>query len=103
MPIQNCVGNGFAVRVYTLRFKATDAMPLVVRMDDKDGAEVYVSHLEPIDDLCGTNIELVACGEYHSCVVTLSGDLYTWGDGIHNSSLLGYGSEASHWILLKKK
>ncbi|XP_034689186.1 PH, RCC1 and FYVE domains-containing protein 1-like isoform X2 [Vitis riparia] len=62
------------------------------------GVEVDVSHPKLIDALCGMNIELVACGEYHSCAVTLSGDLYTWGDGTHNSGLLGHGSEASHWI-----
>ncbi|RVW37618.1 PH, RCC1 and FYVE domains-containing protein 1 [Vitis vinifera] len=28
-------------------------------------------------------------------------DLYTWEDGTHNSGLLRYGSEASHWILKK--
>ncbi|KAL0385760.1 UNVERIFIED_CONTAM: PH, RCC1 and FYVE domains-containing protein 1 [Sesamum radiatum] len=39
-----------------------------------------------------------ACGEYHTCAVTLSGDLYTWGDGSLNCGLLGHGSEASHWI-----
>ncbi|KAG8654096.1 hypothetical protein MANES_05G099900v8 [Manihot esculenta] len=51
-----------------------------------------------IDTLAGMNIELVACGEYHTCAVTLSGDLYTWGDGDYNCGLLGHGSEASQWI-----
>lgn len=62
------------------------------------GVEVDVSQPKLIDTLSGTNIELVACGEYHTCAVTLSGDLYTWGDGTHSSSLLGHGSEISHWI-----
>lgn len=62
------------------------------------GVEVDVSHPKVIDTLSGANIELVACGEYHSCAVTFSGDLYTWGDGIHNSGLLGHGNEVSHWI-----
>ncbi|TKY58823.1 E3 ubiquitin-protein ligase HERC1 [Spatholobus suberectus] len=44
------------------------------------------------------NIELVACGEYHTCAVTYSGDLYTWGDGTHNSGMLGHGNEVSCWI-----
>ncbi|KAF8378430.1 hypothetical protein HHK36_029769 [Tetracentron sinense] len=62
------------------------------------GVDADVSHPKLIDTLSGMNIELVACGEYHTCAVTLSGDLYTWGDGTHNSGLLGHGSEASHWI-----
>ncbi|KAK9277182.1 hypothetical protein L1049_006721 [Liquidambar formosana] len=62
------------------------------------GIETDVSHPKLIDTLSGMNIELVACGEYHTCAVTLSGDLYSWGDGSHNFGLLGHGSEASHWI-----
>lgn len=62
------------------------------------GVEVDVFHPKLIDTLSGMNIELVACGEYHTCAVTYSGDLYTWGDGIHNSGLLGHGNDVSHWI-----
>lgn len=43
-------------------------------------------------------IELVACGEYHTCAVTLSGDLYTWGDGTYDFGRLGHGNEGSHWV-----
>ncbi|KAF7154171.1 hypothetical protein RHSIM_Rhsim01G0194500 [Rhododendron simsii] len=49
-----------------------------------------------IDALTHTNIELVACGEYHTCAVTLAGDLYTWGDG--HFGILGHGNEVSHWV-----
>ena len=62
------------------------------------GVEVDVSQPKLIEVLSGSNIELVACGEYHTCAVTFSGDLYTWGDGSQNSGLLGHGSEVSHWI-----
>ncbi|XP_057750594.1 PH, RCC1 and FYVE domains-containing protein 1-like isoform X1 [Arachis stenosperma] len=62
------------------------------------GVEVDVLHPKPIETLSGINIELVACGEYHSCAVTYSGDLYTWGDGTHNSGLLGHENNVSHWI-----
>lgn len=62
------------------------------------GVEVDVSHPKLIETLSGMNVELVACGEYHTCAVTRSGDLYTWGDGTHNFGLLGHGSEVSHWI-----
>lgn len=62
------------------------------------GVEMDVFHPKQIDTLSGANIELVACGEYHTCAVTYSGDLYTWGDGTHNSGMLGHGNEVSHWI-----
>ncbi|XP_043691587.1 PH, RCC1 and FYVE domains-containing protein 1-like isoform X2 [Telopea speciosissima] len=57
-----------------------------------------VSHPKLIDALSNTNIELVACGEHHTCAVTLSGDLYTWGAGTYNSGLLGHGNVVSHWV-----
>ncbi|KAL0421124.1 UNVERIFIED_CONTAM: PH, RCC1 and FYVE domains-containing protein 1 [Sesamum latifolium] len=62
------------------------------------GIEADISHPKLIENLSGKNIDIVACGEYHTCAVTLSGDLYTWGDGSLNCGLLGHGSEASHWI-----
>ncbi|XP_009598715.1 PH, RCC1 and FYVE domains-containing protein 1-like [Nicotiana tomentosiformis] len=62
------------------------------------GAETDVSHPKLINNLRAMNVEVIACGEYHSCAVTSSGDLYTWGDGAKSSGLLGHRSEASHWI-----
>ncbi|KAJ4786275.1 Regulator of chromosome condensation (RCC1) family with FYVE zinc finger domain-containing protein [Rhynchospora pubera] len=62
------------------------------------GVDADVAQPKLIDSLVGTNIELVACGEYHTCAVTLSGDLYTWGDGSFNYGLLGHGNKVSHWV-----
>ncbi|KAE8691656.1 hypothetical protein F3Y22_tig00110885pilonHSYRG00023 [Hibiscus syriacus] len=62
------------------------------------GVDSDVLHPKLIDALSNTNIELVACGEHHTCAVTLSGDLYTWGDGTCNFGLLGHGNEVSHWV-----
>ncbi|KAF4371973.1 hypothetical protein CsatB_028667 [Cannabis sativa] len=62
------------------------------------GVDSDVFYPKLIDALSNTNIELVACGEYHTCAVTLSGDLYTWGDGTYNFGLLGHGNEVSHWM-----
>jgi alpha-tubulin suppressor-like RCC1 family protein len=62
------------------------------------GVDADVAQPKLIDSLVGTNIELVACGEYHTCAVTLSGDLYTWGDGSFNYGLLGHGNEVCHWV-----
>ncbi|KAJ0241679.1 Regulator of chromosome condensation [Hirschfeldia incana] len=57
----------------------------------------YVPQPKLIDEFDGSSVELADCGEFHTCAVTSSGDLYTWGDGAHNAGLLGLGSEASHW------
>ncbi|KAJ0083255.1 hypothetical protein Patl1_29396 [Pistacia atlantica] len=57
------------------------------------GVDCDVLHPKLVDSLSNMNIELVACGEYHTCAVTLSGDLYTWGDGTYNYGLLGHGNE----------
>ncbi|XP_011024954.1 PREDICTED: uncharacterized protein LOC105125966 isoform X2 [Populus euphratica] len=62
------------------------------------GVDSDVLHPQLIEFLNNTNIEFVACGEYHTCAVTLSGDLYTWGDGTYNFGLLGHGNEVSHWV-----
>ncbi|CAN0905508.1 PH, RCC1 and FYVE domains-containing protein 1 [Linum grandiflorum] len=62
------------------------------------GVDADVMHPKLLDALSNANIELVACGEYHSCAVTLSGDLYTWGDGTYNFGLLGHGNVVSHWV-----
>lgn len=60
------------------------------------GVDSDVLQPKLIDALNSMNIELVACGEHHTCAVTLSGDLYTWGDG--HFGLLGHGNEVSHWV-----
>ncbi|KAJ8423933.1 hypothetical protein Cgig2_032947 [Carnegiea gigantea] len=62
------------------------------------GVDADVSHPKLIDTLSNTNIELVACGEHHTCAVTLSGELYTWGNGSFNFGLLGHGNDVSHWV-----
>lgn len=51
-----------------------------------------------VDFLAVNGVDFVACGEYHTCAVSQSGDLFTWGDGAHNAGLLGHGNDASHWI-----
>lgn len=62
------------------------------------GIEKDFGRPQLVEYLTVTNIEFVACGEYHTSAVSTSGDLYTWGDGIHNAGLLGHGSDVSHWI-----
>ncbi|KAH9620066.1 hypothetical protein KSS87_009685 [Heliosperma pusillum] len=62
------------------------------------GVDFDVSHPKLLDALKNTNIETVACGENHSCAVSLSGDLYIWGGKKYNFSLPGQGDEMGHWI-----
>lgn len=61
------------------------------------GVDSDVAHPKLIEGLKNVNVELVACGEYHSCAVTLSGDLYTWGGNSSNFGVLGHGNESSQW------
>ncbi|XP_016433671.2 PH, RCC1 and FYVE domains-containing protein 1 [Nicotiana tabacum] len=51
-----------------------------------------------VESLSFCSIDFVACGEFHTCAVTMAGELYTWGDGTHNAGLLGNGTDVSHWI-----
>ncbi|GMY29387.1 PH, RCC1 and FYVE domains-containing protein 1 [Fagus crenata] len=51
-----------------------------------------------VESLTASSVDFVACGEFHTCAVTMYGELYTWGDGTHNAGLLGHGTDVSHWI-----
>ncbi|XP_076898933.1 PH, RCC1 and FYVE domains-containing protein 1-like [Bidens hawaiensis] len=51
-----------------------------------------------VESLSACNVDFVACGEFHTCAVTMAGELYTWGDGTHNAGLLGNGKNVSHWV-----
>ncbi|KAL5229142.1 hypothetical protein ABZP36_017407 [Zizania latifolia] len=55
-------------------------------------------HPRLVELLAVCNVDIVACGEFHTCAVTAAGELYTWGDGTHNVGLLGHGTDVSHWI-----
>ncbi|KAK1322667.1 Ultraviolet-B receptor UVR8 [Acorus calamus] len=60
------------------------------------GADVTQPHIVETLALC--NVHSVSCGEFHTCAITVAGELYTWGDGTHNAGLLGHGTDVSHWI-----
>ena len=51
-----------------------------------------------VEALASSTVDFVACGEFHTCAVTMAGEIYTWGDGTHNAGLLGHGTDVSHWI-----
>ncbi|KAE9589092.1 hypothetical protein Lal_00000452 [Lupinus albus] len=60
------------------------------------GQNVIQPHL--VEALASSTVNSVSCGEFHTCAVTMDGELYTWGDGTHNVGLLGHGTDVSHWI-----
>lgn len=62
------------------------------------GIHIDFSRPHLVEYFAVTNVDSVACGEYHTCSVSSSGDLYSWGDGTYNAGLLGHGSNVSHWI-----
>ncbi|KAI3703313.1 hypothetical protein L1987_73278 [Smallanthus sonchifolius] len=62
------------------------------------GTDQNVTRPRLVEFLSVNNVDYVACGEYHTCAVSSTGDLYTWGDGTHNAGLLGHGTDVSHWI-----
>ncbi|XP_020197183.1 PH, RCC1 and FYVE domains-containing protein 1 [Aegilops tauschii subsp. strangulata] len=66
------------------------------RLGHGAGTSIFQPRL--LESLSTCNVEIMACGEFHTCAVTATGDLYTWGDGTHNAGLLGHGSTVSHWI-----
>ncbi|XP_059623288.1 PH, RCC1 and FYVE domains-containing protein 1 [Cornus florida] len=50
-----------------------------------------------VDSLTGAHVKSVACGEYQTCAVTLSGELYTWGDSSGSDLNSGYRNR-NQWI-----
>ncbi|XP_014496784.1 PH, RCC1 and FYVE domains-containing protein 1-like [Vigna radiata var. radiata] len=60
---------------------------------DKDFSRPHL-----VEFLAVTNMDFVACGENHTCAVSTSDDLFSWGDGTYNVGLLGHGTDVSHWI-----
>ncbi|CAL1362119.1 unnamed protein product [Linum trigynum] len=71
------------------------------------GIDHNVSHPKLLDGIKHVNIELVACGEYHSCAVSVAGDLYHWGNSgcstLNHKNGCGAGAEASQWVPRKLK
>ncbi|XP_019452767.1 PREDICTED: uncharacterized protein LOC109354608 isoform X2 [Lupinus angustifolius] len=62
------------------------------------GVEKNVIQPHLVEALASSTVDSVSCGEFHTCAVTMAGELYTWGDGTHNAGLLGHGTDVSHWI-----
>ncbi|KAJ4805835.1 Regulator of chromosome condensation (RCC1) family protein [Rhynchospora pubera] len=62
------------------------------------GYELSVSRPKPVEVFSSCNMELVACGEFHTCAINVQGELFTWGDVVHKAGVLGHGSEVGHLL-----
>ncbi|KAE9618205.1 putative chromatin regulator PHD family [Lupinus albus] len=62
------------------------------------GSDKDFGHPHLVEFLAVTNVDFVSCGENHTCAVSTSDDVFSWGDGTYNVGLLGHGTEVSHWI-----
>ncbi|KAI4307707.1 hypothetical protein L6164_030865 [Bauhinia variegata] len=63
--------------------------------------DVDINSPKIVESLNGNHIKSVACGEYHTCALTDSGEVYTWGD---DGSGADFGSKRTHrsqWIPYK--
>lgn len=53
--------------------------------------DIDISFPKIVDSLNGIHIKYAACGEYHTCALTDSGEVYAWGDD-------GAGKFINQWI-----
>ncbi|KAF7831165.1 PH, RCC1 and FYVE domains-containing protein 1 isoform X1 [Senna tora] len=60
--------------------------------------DIDVNSPKMIDSLNGIHIKYTACGEYHTCALTDSGEVYAWGDDCCGANLAGEGKFISQWI-----
>lgn len=57
-----------------------------------------VSYPKVVESLTDVQVESIACGEYQTCALTLSGELYTWGESCQSVGPLGDGENKSWWL-----
>ncbi|KAK3218644.1 hypothetical protein Dsin_012614 [Dipteronia sinensis] len=60
-----------------------------------------VSYPKLVESLNWVLVQSVSCGEFQTCALTKSGELYTWGDNNHGVDLVG-GMESRSWWLPHK-
>ncbi|CAL5202789.1 unnamed protein product [Lathyrus oleraceus] len=54
-----------------------------------------------VDSLNDIRVKNVACGEYHTCALTDSGEVYAWGNDVSCSGLVDEGRIRSQWLTHK--
>nr|CAB3478039.1 unnamed protein product [Digitaria exilis] len=62
------------------------------------GTAADISRPKLVESISVTIIDFISCGEFHTCAISASGDLFNWGDGSYHAGLLGYDTGASHCL-----
>ncbi|CAN6239576.1 unnamed protein product [Urochloa humidicola] len=57
-----------------------------------------VSHPKIIDSISSIPVKAIAFGAKHTCAVSVSGELYEWGEGIHSLGLWNDQYRRSQWF-----
>ncbi|KAL1365428.1 hypothetical protein HN51_013456 [Arachis hypogaea] len=60
--------------------------------------DIDTSSPKIVDSLNGVHIKQVTCGEYHTCALTDSGEVYAWGNDVCCSDLVNEGRIKNQWI-----
>jgi len=62
------------------------------------GTDADISRPKLVESISVTIVDFISCGEFHTCAISASGDLFNWGDGSYHAGLLGYDTGVSHWL-----
>ncbi|XP_057500822.1 PH, RCC1 and FYVE domains-containing protein 1-like [Actinidia eriantha] len=60
--------------------------------------DMDVTHPKIVDSLSGVHVKSVVCGEYQTCALTFSGEIYTWGDNCYGIDVVGEDGNRSQWL-----
>ncbi|XP_058179694.1 PH, RCC1 and FYVE domains-containing protein 1 [Rhododendron vialii] len=60
--------------------------------------DMDVTRPKIVESLSAVRIKSVVCGEYQTCALTFSGEVYTWGDNCYGSDLGGEDNNRSQWL-----
>ncbi|XP_042518838.1 PH, RCC1 and FYVE domains-containing protein 1-like isoform X2 [Macadamia integrifolia] len=60
-----------------------------------------VSDPKIVESLNGVHVGSISCSEYYTCALTLSGELYIWGDNSHGAGFIGDMKNRSKWLPYK--
>ncbi|OMP05215.1 Zinc finger, FYVE-type [Corchorus capsularis] len=57
-----------------------------------------ISYPKLVESLTGVAVQAVACGEYQTCALTQSGEVYTWGGNFHCTDLVVDVGNTIQWL-----
>ncbi|XP_043716145.1 PH, RCC1 and FYVE domains-containing protein 1-like [Telopea speciosissima] len=60
-----------------------------------------VSDPKIVESLNEVHVESISCSEHYTCALTLSGELYTWGDSSHDAGFIGDRRNRSKYFPLR--